>query len=199
MMMSSTDPTRSSLSLYTGCPRMVRLALQPVVTSRSSATLTPTVVEPATCACEMVGPIRAILASSRMRIDVMAGLRVKSGPSRRTVCVVMGATGGARPTGGASMAGKASLRKLHRARLEVSICLLSLGFSQVSFGRSRRWVTGVAQFKPRTRTVPGLKRLRSGRRGMHLRWSEPQQHKYYDLQHRPLFLEIIPTDLRLSG
>src|SRR5215467_16016862 len=76
MMMSSTDPTRSSLSLYTGCPRMVRFALQPIVTSRSSATPTPTVVEPATCACEMVGPIRAILASSRVRIDVMAGLRV---------------------------------------------------------------------------------------------------------------------------
>src|SRR5262249_1721697 len=98
MMMSSTDPTRSSLSLYTGCPRMVRSALQPVVTSRSSATPTPTVVEPATCACDVVGPIRAILASSRMRIDVMAGLRINPDPLDARYVLLGGPQGaGARP------------------------------------------------------------------------------------------------------
>src|SRR5215467_13543776 len=133
MMMSSTDPTRSSLSLYTGCPRMVRLALQPVVTSRSSATPTPTVVEPATCACEMVGPIRAILASRRMRIDVMAGLRVN--PDRLDArYVLLGGPEGARGPQGARARPERHPPELH-SEPEASICLLSLGFSQVYFGR----------------------------------------------------------------
>jgi hypothetical protein len=60
------DPTRSSLSLNTGCPTIWRLALHPLETSRISVTLTPMRVEPATCACEMVGAVSAMLASTKM-------------------------------------------------------------------------------------------------------------------------------------
>src|SRR5260370_32103105 len=74
MMISSIDPTRSSLSLNTGCPRIWRLALQPKETSRISATLTPRRVEPATCACEMVGAVSAMLARIKMCIDFIATL-----------------------------------------------------------------------------------------------------------------------------
>src|SRR6266550_3703041 len=68
MTMSSTDPMRSSLSLKTACPSTWRFALQPRVTSRSSAAATPTNVEPATCACAMAGAINAMAASINMRV-----------------------------------------------------------------------------------------------------------------------------------
>src|SRR5258706_14401897 len=71
-MTSSIDPIRSLLSLYTACPRIWRLALQPRVTSRSSATLTPRTVDPATCAYETAGAVKAIPASIKMRMGFMA-------------------------------------------------------------------------------------------------------------------------------
>src|SRR5262245_3345105 len=70
-MMSSTEPMRSFLSLYTGCPRIVRFTLQPLATVCSSETLTPTVVDPASCGCAVTGAVRTILASISMRIDFM--------------------------------------------------------------------------------------------------------------------------------
>src|ERR1700726_1298329 len=74
MMISSIDPIRSALSLNTGCPTIWRLALQPLETSSISVTLTPMRVEPATCACEMVGAVSAMLANIRTWIDFIATL-----------------------------------------------------------------------------------------------------------------------------
>src|SRR5215510_517425 len=50
MIRSSTTPIFSPLSLYTALPRIFFLALHPIATAFTSSTLTPIVVDPATCA-----------------------------------------------------------------------------------------------------------------------------------------------------
>src|SRR5258708_2162300 len=72
MTMSSTAPIRSFLSLNTAWPSTWRFALQPSVTSRRSAAAVPTTVDPTTCACAMVDVIKAMLASIKVVVRVMA-------------------------------------------------------------------------------------------------------------------------------
>src|SRR5262247_1819104 len=49
MIRSSTSPILSPLLLYTALSRMVFLALQPTASTFCSSTVTPSVVDPATC------------------------------------------------------------------------------------------------------------------------------------------------------